>query len=187
MAGLFAPQCACRGRGEPVAGCYFAGHAANAGDGASRAAAKGWAFATPLVAMLLSDWVIGGYTPLVMAAVYAGLVLPAGLGLAFKRATPWLCLPLALASTLAFFLLSNAAVWWSWNTHDLAGLARCFTRGSTFLKYSLAGDLFYTAAIFGVYAGVTSRGKAATRVAATQGEAELWSAALVAGVISTAA
>jgi hypothetical protein len=129
------------------AGFYFSARAGAAG--------RVWAFATPLGAMVVSDCILGGYEPLVMTAVYGSLLLPAALGLIVGGRALWLCAPLAMTSTLVFFLLTNLAVWQAWYSHDLAGLARCFTRALPFLKFSLAGDLAFTLALFGGYALAT--------------------------------
>lgn len=131
------------------AGYYFSARSGQAG--------RIWALATPLAAMFVSDFALGGYEPLVMMSVYGSLLLPALLGLAAGKRSALLCVPLAIGSTLAFFVLTNLAVWFSWYSHDLAGLARCFARALPFLKFSLAGDLMYTLALFGVHAGATSR------------------------------
>ncbi len=125
------------------AGFYFAGKGA---------AGKCWALATPLAAMAICDGAFGGYEPLIMATVYAALVAPAAVGLIVGKSSPWTVLPLTLAATLLFFFATNLAVWWTWHNHDYAGLAICFTRALPFLKYSLAGDLSFTLALFSVYA-----------------------------------
>lgn len=74
----------------------------------------------------------------------------------------------ALAASVSFFLLSNFAVWavWAMYPKTLAGLAACYLAGLPFFRHSLAGDLFFTVAFFGIGAlleGARSR-MAAERV-----------------------
>jgi len=74
----------------------------------------------------------------------------------------------ALAASVSFFLLSNFAVWavWAMYPKTLAGLAACYLAGLPFFRHSLAGDLFFTVAFFGLGAlleGARSR-MAAERV-----------------------
>lgn len=58
----------------------------------------------------------------------------------------------ALAASLSFFLLSNFAVWavWAMYPKTLAGLAACYVAALPFFRHSLAGDLFFTVAFFGL-------------------------------------
>ena len=58
----------------------------------------------------------------------------------------------ALAASVSFFLLSNFAVWavWAMYPKTLAGLAACYLAGLPFFRHSLAGDLFFTVAFFGI-------------------------------------
>ena len=72
----------------------------------------------------------------------------------------------ALAASVSFFLLSNFAVWVVWEQtypRTLAGLAACYVAALPFFRHSLAGDLFFSAAFFGLGAlveGVRSRATA---------------------------
>lgn len=58
----------------------------------------------------------------------------------------------ALAASVSFFLLSNFAVWavWAMYPKTLAGLAACYLAALPFFRHSLAGDLFFTVAFFGL-------------------------------------
>ena len=74
----------------------------------------------------------------------------------------------ALAASVSFFLLSNFAVWavWAMYPKTLEGLAACYLAALPFFRHSLAGDLFFTVAFFGIGAlleGARSR-MAAERV-----------------------
>jgi Family of unknown function (DUF6580) len=56
----------------------------------------------------------------------------------------------ALAGSVAFFLLSNFAVWAAWNMYPrtLAGLFACYEAGVPFFRHAVTGDLLFTAAMF---------------------------------------
>jgi hypothetical protein len=71
----------------------------------------------------------------------------------------------ALAASVSFFLVSNFAVWvvWAMYPKTLAGLAACYLAALPFFRHSLAGDLFFTVAFFGLGAlleGARSRATA---------------------------
>ena len=62
-----------------------------------------------------------------------------------------------LLSSLQFFLLTNFATWMfgAWYAKSLAGLAACYVAALPFFGGTMLGDLFFTAAIFGLYALLT--------------------------------
>lgn len=109
----------------------------------------------PLAALFISDFFIGFYNPLLMAFVYGGLCLTGLLGLWLKSHKSALTvLAASIASAILFYLLSNMGVWLnpgSGYSRDLAGLWQCYFMALPFLRYSLAGNLIYSAALFGGY------------------------------------
>ena len=58
----------------------------------------------------------------------------------------------ALASSVSFFVVSNFAVWACWNLYPktLAGLMTCYAAGLPFFRRGRAGDMLFTAVMFGV-------------------------------------
>jgi len=62
----------------------------------------------------------------------------------------------ALVSSISFFVVSNFAVWacWSMYPKTLAGLMTCYAAGLPFFRRGLAGDLLFTAVMFGLPAVV---------------------------------
>ncbi|MGA2355980.1 MAG: DUF6580 family putative transport protein [Terriglobales bacterium] len=58
----------------------------------------------------------------------------------------------ALASSVSFFVVSNFAVWACWNMYpkNFSGLMTCYAAGLPFFRHTLAGDLLFTAAMFGL-------------------------------------
>jgi uncharacterized protein DUF6580 len=106
----------------------------------------------PLAALLISDAISGFYHWQVMAVVYAALTLPAMAGILTRhlRASR-VVVPTVLACSLIFFVTTNFAVW-AWSgiySADTAGLIQCYAMGLPFLKYTVAGDLFWAAVLFG--------------------------------------
>ena len=110
------------------------------------------ALVVPLAAMLIGDLVLGFYHWQVMATVYAALALPALIGMIARSSRVWLlAIGGALASALVFFVTTNFAVWAFGGMYSLdsAGLLQCYTAALPFLKYTAAGDLFWSVALFG--------------------------------------
>lgn len=108
----------------------------------------------PLLAMLVSDYMIGFYTWQVMATVYFGFALTAGLGLLVRRRYSWgTIFGASLAGSIIFFLLTNAAVWAFTPMYEktFLGLMESYYNALPFFRNSLFGDLVYTAVLFGIY------------------------------------
>ena len=115
---------------------------------------KKWALILPLSIMLVSDFFIGFYDLRLMAVVYAGIALVGLTGLFIRKRRQLITVITAtLFSSLAFFLLTNLAVWLfsSWYPHTLSGLMFCYTLAVPFFKNTLMGDLFFVGALFGAY------------------------------------
>jgi hypothetical protein len=111
-------------------------------------------FAVPVIAMTLSDFVLGFYDWRVMSVVYMAMALPAGLALWAGRSPSAIKLAsLSLSSSIVFFLTTNFAVWAFEGiySHDPAGLAACYVAALPFFKNTIIGDLFWTCALFGGY------------------------------------
>ena len=110
------------------------------------------AVAVPLVAMLLSDAVLGGYGWPMMAVVYTALALPAAIGMFARHLrVVYVAIGGALASSLIFYAMTNFAVWALTGLYsaDAKGLLECYVAALPFLKYTVAGDLFWSVALFG--------------------------------------
>lgn len=97
----------------------------------------------------------------VMAVVYLAFALPVVLGWRLRRRPGYV--PLAVGGLLpaaVFYLTTNFAIWLflDWYPHSVAGLMACYAAGLPFFRYMLAGDVFYTALLFGAYALAVQRG-----------------------------
>ena len=104
-----------------------------------------------MAALLASDALLGFYGG--MWYVYAASLLPVLLGwIAQQRQTKVLgIVAAALASSLGFFVVTNAAVWATGTLypHTWTGLVTCFAAGVPFYRNQILGDAFYTCVLFG--------------------------------------
>ena len=115
---------------------------------------KYWVIALPLGAMLVSDYFIGFYDWQVMASVYASIAVAVGIGWLLSKRLKWYSVGLsALVASVAFFILTNLAVWafFPWYPHTWAGLLNCFTLALPFFRNTLAGNIVYSGVLFGAY------------------------------------
>src|SRR5581483_102075 len=139
----------------PVGGsCLFAG---------SRI--PGWlAWLLPLAVMLVTDPFVGGYR-LTSIAVYAAFLINVWIGRRFvQNVTPVRVGAAAFVASLQFFLITNFSVWLESSLGPLhlypanfQGLAACYVAALPFWGRTLAGDLIYSGAIFGLYELLRSR------------------------------
>jgi uncharacterized protein DUF6580 len=112
----------------------------------------------PVCALLISDFFIGFYEPIAMLFVYFGFALSALIGrlLLSEKRTSLRLGGAAFSSATVFFIVSNFGTWLSGTLYPmtLTGLTECFVMAIPFYGNTLAGDLFYTAVLFGVYEGI---------------------------------
>lgn len=117
----------------------------------------------PLVLLAASDVILTKFVysyPLtwdhfVTWAWYAAILM---LGTRLRENANWLRVGgAALASSVSFFVVSNFAVWACWNMYPktLSGLTTCYAAGLPFFRRGIAGDLLFTAVMFGLPALAT--------------------------------
>jgi hypothetical protein len=126
--------------------------------GGTYLAGKRVAFAIPLLAMFVSDLLIGfdGTMPF----VYGSFALTVALGLWVRRSdSPYRIGAAALASSVLFFLATNFGVWFGGVLYPrtLEGLVACYVAAIPFFTKTLAGNALYTAAFFGGFALIRRR------------------------------
>ncbi len=111
------------------------------------------AFAIPLVAMLLSDLIIGFYAQMWITYLAFAVIVCIGFGLQ-GRVRPASTLGASLLSSVVFFLITNFALWSHYDLYPqtLEGVMQGYVAALPFLGNSVLGDLFYTALIFGGFA-----------------------------------
>lgn len=115
---------------------------------------KRWAYAVPIVAMLISDPIIGYYDVRVMATVYGSFILAVLIGRVVQKKKNALSVMLgSLSGSVLFYLTTNFAVWAisTWYPRSLGGLILSYTMGLPFFRNTLLSDLFFSAALFGAY------------------------------------
>jgi hypothetical protein len=118
---------------------------------------KRWAYAVPILAMLISDPIIGYYDARVMATVYGSFILAVLIGrLVAGRKNPLTVMLGALSGSVLFYLTTNFAVWAisSWYPPNFSGLMLSYTMALPFFRNTLLSDLFFTGVFFGAYEGV---------------------------------
>jgi len=115
---------------------------------------KKWALIVPVVAMIISDFFIGFYNPVMILAVYGSFALVGLIGFMVRKHKSVLVIMLtSLTASTLFFFITNAAVW-AFNPFypsGLLGLAESLMAGVPFYKNMLMGDLMYTGLLFGAY------------------------------------
>jgi hypothetical protein len=140
----------------PVGGsCLFAG---------SRVSGF-WAYLLPLAVMIATDPIVGhaggaqsGYS-WASPVIYASFMINVWIGRRMLRSvTPIRVGVAAFLCSLQFFLLTNLATWATVvATHDplytpnFAGLMTCYIEALPFWGRTLAGDLLFSGALFGLY------------------------------------
>lgn len=127
--------------------------------------------AVPFAALFLSDLFInnviyrelygGNFTFITSWWIYAAfaLVMLVGSGWLAKKVTALRVLGASLSASVVFFLVTNFSVWAESSMYPPtgAGLLACYTAGLPFLGNTILGDLFFSAAMFGVYEWMTRR------------------------------
>ena len=133
--------------------------------GAAYYSKRYWAFIIPIVALwisnlLLNNVVYGQYfdgfvwfkgSSLFIYGAFALIVL-FGMVTLKKVRIPRLIVS-ALGASFIFFLVSNFGVWFSGTMYpkDVGGLIACYVAGIPFFQNTMAGDLVYTAVMFGAF------------------------------------
>jgi len=113
---------------------------------------KKLAFIVPFLAMLITDLIIGFHQT--MWAVYLSFAIIVLIGLQIAKNKKFTTIFLgAISSSVLFFVITNFAQWLTdpFYAKTGAGLAYCYTMAIPFFSYTVLGDMFYVAVLFGVY------------------------------------
>lgn len=119
----------------------------------------GWlAYVLPIVVMAATDPFVGGYT-WSSIAVYACFLVNVWIGRKIvSTATPMRVGVAAFLCSLQFFVVTVAASWLesgllhsAFYTPGFAGLMKSYAEALPFWGRTLAGDLLFSAALFGMY------------------------------------
>lgn len=134
------------------------------------------AYLVPLALMAITDPILarfyyGGvpaYRPF-QIFIYASFLISVWMGRRLRgtESIPRIA-SLAVVNSMQFFLLSNFGVWlWSVGyPRTASGLAACYAAAIPFFGWTLASDLAYAAALFGLHAWLSRTVAAGERVTA---------------------
>jgi hypothetical protein len=130
-----------------------------------------WAYLLPLAVMIATDPIVGhaggassGYT-WGSPVIYACFLINVWIGRRMLRSvTPIRVGGAAFLCSLQFFVLTNFALWAigairhdPFYSADFTGLLTCYTLAIPFWGRTLAGDLVFSGALFGLYALISRR------------------------------
>ncbi|HJZ63043.1 MAG TPA: DUF6580 family putative transport protein [Candidatus Acidoferrum sp.] len=110
-------------------------------------------FMFPLLALFAGDATVGFHK--LMFVVYLSFLINVAIGMWLgENRKPLRIAGATLFGAVQFFLITNFAVWTVFTTYPktLAGLATCYVAAIPFFWNTLAGDMIYTALLFGGYA-----------------------------------
>jgi hypothetical protein len=120
------------------------------------------AFLTPLAVIAISNFALKPFNNFgQFAIVYVGLIIAVLIGVLVRRKyNAGTVIGGSLASSLAFYLLTNFADW-PFNDlypHNFAGLIESYVAGIPFFRNAVVADLLFTGVIFGIYWAVSRSG-----------------------------
>lgn len=130
----------------------FAPVAAIALFGGATFSDKRAALVVPLIAMALSDVVLG--FSILTPFVYASFLLITCLGFVLRARTSVVRIAGAsVAGAILFYIVTNFGVWLVGDLYSktFAGLATCYVAAIPFFWNTLLSDLFYAALLFGMW------------------------------------
>jgi hypothetical protein len=134
---------------------------------------KRYVLLVPLLAMAVSDYLLLYISPFsqpvfnfshiqplgamfnnTTAWVWGSFMISALLGLALRKKPGALRIgSVTLLASMQFFLITNFGVWAAGAyARNLSGLSASYIAALPFLRWTVLGDLFYTACFFGLYA-----------------------------------
>jgi hypothetical protein len=128
---------------------------------------KKFAFIIPLLAMFLTDLVIGLHNG--MASVYISFIIIVGIGIMLSQNIKFKnVITASLVSSIIFFVLTNFQMWIQGTLYakNLSGLIVCYVAAIPFFGNSVLGDLFFAGLLFGVFAIIKSKLPTAVKIKA---------------------
>jgi hypothetical protein len=115
---------------------------------------KKQALTLPILAMVLSDLIIGFDSLPMRFSVYGSFLVAVFIGFWIKKHKSSKNIVFAsLFSSILFFVITNLAVWalGTMYVKNLSGLTECYLLAIPFFRNTLLGDLFYSGVFFGSY------------------------------------
>jgi hypothetical protein len=116
------------------------------------------AYLLPLAVMAVTDPFVGGYS-WASIAIYGCFLINVWIGRTMvNKVTAMRVGAAAFLCSAQFFLITNLAIWFEgafihspWHKPGVAGLLMTYELGLPFWGRTLAGDLFFSAALFALY------------------------------------
>lgn len=121
---------------------------------------KKQALTLPILAMILSDFVIGFDSLPMRLSVYGSFILSVLIGFWIKSHKNAKNIIFAsLTSSVLFFVITNFAVWAFGTMYlkNFSGLTECYLLAIPFFRNTLLSDLIYSGAFFGGYEFLTNK------------------------------
>jgi hypothetical protein len=115
---------------------------------------KKQALILPILAMILSDALIGFDSLTMRVSVYGSFLLIVAMGFWLKKHLNYQNIAISsLAASTAFFVITNFSVWafGSFYPKTAGGLWECFFLAIPFFRNTILGDFFYNTIFFGGY------------------------------------
>lgn len=115
---------------------------------------KKYALFVPIIALLLSDIVVGFYDWKLALSVYSSYALIGLIGIMIGKKPDMKNIFVAsLVGSLTFFFLTNWSFWQfsSWYAHTGHGLLACYVQALPFFRNTIVGDLSFNFILFGAY------------------------------------
>jgi hypothetical protein len=114
---------------------------------------NGWmAYLLPILVMAITDPLVGGYTR-TTPVIYLCFLISVWIGRRIAKSDSVLRIGTAcVLASLQFFVLTNFATWAMGTMYakSAAGLMACYVAALPFYGLTMLGDVFFTAAIFGL-------------------------------------
>lgn len=130
----------------------FAPIAAMALFGGAYFSKKSLAFAVPLLAMIVTDAVIGFHSSMWIVYLSFALIVLIGM-LMLKNVNIKNVVLASVTASISFFIITNFGVWAFGTMYpkNITGLIECYIAAIPFIQNTLLGDLFYSGIMFGAY------------------------------------
>lgn len=120
----------------------------------------GWqAYLLPIVLMLVTDPLVGGYSR-VTPLIYASFLINVWIGRRLRYSESAMRIgAAAVLCSVQFFLLTNFGTWAASSIypHSAAGLLTCYLDAIPFFGRTLAGDLVTSGVLFGLHAWLSRK------------------------------
>lgn len=113
---------------------------------------KSFAFIIPLMAMFLTDAIIGFYSTAWLTYLSFALIVVLGI-LMLKKVSVKKLIFASITASVSFFAITNFGVWALGSLYPKtpAGLMESYIAAIPFFQNSLIGDLFFVGVMFGAY------------------------------------